>query len=350
MTLMESDFAAAVGSQLWQVTVLVVAVALVVRLVARNRPHLAHVLWLVVLLKCVTPPWCASPAGLFSRAETWLAAAPPVETAEPLAAGVCFGTFNGSAEPLATLPVDQPVETIPTPTWSWTDWAVAGLAAGWGLGLVVVVARALRRWLRFLRLIRRPAALDSRPDEAFVADLARRLGVRRRVRVRITASRVGPAVVGWIRPTIVLPEILVSGRRAAELEPMLAHELIHLRRGDTWSGLLRMVAETVWWFHPLIGWASRLVSREAERCCDEAVVAELNLRPADYARCLLGVLERKHLLLEPVPAFPGVRPVEVTSQRMERIMRLGQGSRRRSPWWVTVHAPASNDGADWWAR
>jgi hypothetical protein len=96
-----------------------------------------------------------------------------------------------------------------------------------------------------------------------------------------------------------------------------------------------MAAKTVWWFHPLVGWAGRWVSREAERCCDEAVIAELSMRPADYARSLLRVLEHKHLLT-PVPTLPGVRPVEVTSKRMERIMRLGQGSRKRSPWWCWV--------------
>ncbi|NQT16946.1 MAG: hypothetical protein HQ582_29585, partial [Planctomycetes bacterium] len=86
------------------------------------------------------------------------------------------------------------------------------------------------------------------------------------------------------------------------------------------------------WFHPLVWWATRWTSREAERCCDEAVVAELGCSPARYARCLFDVLKSKRVL-RPLPAVPGVRPVEVTSKRMERIMRLGQGSHKRSPLW-----------------
>ncbi len=62
---MESNLLALVLSQLWQVTLLVLAVAILVRLLARNRPHLAYALWLVVLVKCVTPPVWSSPSGVF---------------------------------------------------------------------------------------------------------------------------------------------------------------------------------------------------------------------------------------------------------------------------------------------
>ena len=48
-------------TQLWQVTLVGVVVLLITRLFAKNRPHLAHVLWVLVLLKCVTPPVFSSP-------------------------------------------------------------------------------------------------------------------------------------------------------------------------------------------------------------------------------------------------------------------------------------------------
>jgi hypothetical protein len=51
----------------------------------------------------------------------------------------------------------------------------------------------------------------------------------------------------------------------------------------------------------------------------------------------LDLLERKRWL-RPVPAFPGVRSVDVTSKRLERIMTMGQGCRRRAPWWCWVLA------------
>ena len=55
-------------NQLWQVTLVVTVVALATRLFARERPHLAYWLWVLVLAKCLTPPVFSSPTGVFSWA------------------------------------------------------------------------------------------------------------------------------------------------------------------------------------------------------------------------------------------------------------------------------------------
>ena len=50
----------------WQVTAVVLCVAVLVRLLGRTRPHLAYLLWLLVFVKCVTPPIWSCPTGVFS--------------------------------------------------------------------------------------------------------------------------------------------------------------------------------------------------------------------------------------------------------------------------------------------
>ncbi len=53
--------------QSWQVALLASSVWLVTRIVGRDRTHLTHMLWALVLIKCITPPIWSSPIGLFSR-------------------------------------------------------------------------------------------------------------------------------------------------------------------------------------------------------------------------------------------------------------------------------------------
>ena len=53
-------------TQTWQVTVLIAVVWITTRYLVRQRPHLAHALWLLVLIKCLTPPVFSSPTGAFS--------------------------------------------------------------------------------------------------------------------------------------------------------------------------------------------------------------------------------------------------------------------------------------------
>src|SRR5437764_8206629 len=79
MTLFGTGIGNLAWVQLWQVTVLALGVGLASRLFCRRRPHLAYVLWMLVLLKSLTPPIWASPTGIFS----WAALAlPPATTLE----------------------------------------------------------------------------------------------------------------------------------------------------------------------------------------------------------------------------------------------------------------------------
>ena len=56
-----------VVQQTWQVALLAGLVWFMTRTVGRERPHLSHMLWALVLVKCITPPIWSSPVGLFSQ-------------------------------------------------------------------------------------------------------------------------------------------------------------------------------------------------------------------------------------------------------------------------------------------
>ena len=334
---MERELLEMAWSQIWQVTVLILVVALATRLFAKNRTHLAHLLWLVVLIKCLTPPICASPGGVFSRMEAWFSEEPVVESAAPHELIVSLGSPpEAEAAPRCLAPAVPP-EAV---GFNWTEYveiAIWVFILAWPVGVVLTATIFTWRWTAAVRKIHRSSRAADPELQQLFESLQQRLKIRRRVRLLITENPFGPAVVGTFRPTVVLPESLLHDKSPAHLEPILAHELLHIRRGDTWVGLLQTVLASLWWFHPLVLWASRRLSREAERCCDEAVIAELSVKPADYARCLLDVLEGKQTS-SPIPAFPAMRPVEAVSKRMESIMRRKQGWKSRTPrvYWIAM--------------
>ena len=200
------------------------------------------------------------------------------------------------------------------------------------IGVAVVLLAAGRRWLHCLWSLKQAPVVAAPELESLLGELSTRLNVQRRVQLLVTSSPVGPAVMGLFRPLVVLPDLVVRNKLPVDLEAIMAHELIHIRRGDLWLGLLQVGARAVWWFYPVVRWVSRLSTREAERCCDEEVIGELGCDPSRYARSLVEILELKRTL-QPVPAFPGMKPVEVTSQRLERVMKLRQGCHKRTPQW-----------------
>ncbi len=452
-------------SQAWQIAALASIVAIVNRTVAKNRPHLAHALWMLVLIKCVTPPIWGHSLGLFSQLQAVAFEKAPAisengETAlielshEPgfqrpfdgsesvdflatdsrgpesertfestiVADARDSGGIDVQASSNSSAALDDgheldsaawasSAEPAPIP-WSQIVLATVLLGALATFGLMIV------RCVRCLRLIHRhrTTEFDAMLDERLRL-LAKQLRMRRIPTIVVSDVLFGPAVLGLLRHTIVLPRCLLQtsssslpgrtvlgrsflpertfaegepARRALDntglpdgtectqvaasrevlpgrqdlqeplpgrqdlqeplpgrqdlprplpgrqdlqfLDPILAHELLHIRRGDLRTGTLQAIVQSLWWFHPAVWLCNRWLSREAERCCDEQVIAELGCSPAQYARSLLSVIESKHAL-QPIPVFPGMKPVEITTQRMERIMSLKTGLKKQTPLW-----------------
>jgi beta-lactamase regulating signal transducer with metallopeptidase domain len=340
-------------AQLWQVTLVIAAAAILTRLACARRAHLAHLVWLVVLIKCLTPPLWSSPTGVFSWAMHRSAAdaesVARIETSRVTPGDEPAGTLPDPSLAQATNPpaalrrttsaspsagTAAALEQRPTESADTAKKLVGLLLSVWAAGAVAVVV-AVGSW----RAVRRSRCLVDESAMDLVGSLARRLGVRQKTRLVLVSEPLGPMTFGWIRPAIIVPQSLIVGRSPQEVEPLLAHELIHVRRGDALVGMLQLAAQCAWWFHPLVWWANREIGRERERCCDEEVVAGLACPPSLYARSLLNVLELKRQLRWLGP-LPGLRPFEVTKQRLERLMTHSTDFRPRMPraYWLLLLA------------
>ena len=119
--------------------------------------------------------------------------------------------------------------------------------------------------------------------------LAARLGLRRTIRLRGSSGGITPAVVGWIKPVIVIPAAAL-GLPFEQLEALLAHELAHIRRHDFLVNLLQSAAETLLFYHPAVWWLGRRIREERENCCDDLAVAVCGDR-VTYVQALRSLAE-----------------------------------------------------------
>lgn len=146
------------------------------------------------------------------------------------------------------------------------------ILTGWALGVLILSGRVCGGWWVTRRLARTAVVPLSDDLQALAVTLARRLHIRRVVRV-LESSRVAvPMMLGWIRPVVLLPPAALSGLSVQQIEAILAHEFAHIRRHDYLVNLLQTMVETVLFFHPAVWWLSREVRRERELCCDEVAV------------------------------------------------------------------------------
>lgn len=336
---MDLEFAIRMAwTQLWQVSVLALMVGVLVWLGCRRCPHLAHLLWMLVIVKSLTPPLLSSPTSVFGWAE--LQVAKPVweghydEPATRPPAPVDASQIGGDSLASATARMDVPaaVGQQENPRRLPRFSIATVLAVAWVVGSIGFLGLLLRRWFALGHAVHRTTLPVDAAMQSMMARLANQLGLRGNVRLVISSQPIGPAALGLFRPTVILPRTVVAGRSLEQIEPIVAHELVHVRRRDALWGILQILAEATWWFHPLVWWANRQACKHRERCCDEEVVAWLKCEPAVYARCLLDVLAATRGT-SPIPAVPGVYSARVTSIRLEEIMRREDSHRRRTPAW-----------------
>ncbi|MEQ1829831.1 MAG: M56 family metallopeptidase, partial [Pirellula sp.] len=225
------------------------------------------------------------------------------------------------------------VEAQPTIHRSDRSTEFSVLFWAWVGSIALVATGFLVRYSIFRLWLHRATSQTLAHVDRIASDLSVQLGLRRAVRVRVLDEPLGPAVFGVRHPTILLPRLLVDEMESAELRVLIAHEMIHVRRGDLYWALLQSVVRSLWWFHPMVWVACLRLSQESERSCDEETISSLKCDVGTYARCLVKVLEHKHRLYV-APALPGVRPVQITVNRLERIMKLKHGGYQRNPRWM----------------
>ncbi len=159
----------------------------------------------------------------------------------------------------------------------------------------------------------------ARQQRRFVAGLGR---LRRDARGLWRGDRVpGPAVVGALRPRIVLPMDFESRLGADEATLVLAHERAHVARGDTRANLLAVALRCLQWFNPLLHWADSHFRLDQELACDAAVLA----RHPSARRCYAGAMLNVQLA---VPGLPVGCHWQSSQSLKERILMLKKSEPR----------------------
>lgn len=201
-----------------------------------------------------------------------------------------------------------------------------------GVLYLLICCYLLFSHLKKLRQLKWILGFTSQPpgeiEEAF-APLAKKLGVGRS-RLLILSGATSPATFGWLRPTIVLPDVCLQQDRS-ELEDVLRHELHHVRRADfVWNGL-SVVCRALLFFHPAAWYAVKRMGLERELACDLAAVSDSPQERAKYAQCLIHFAR---LNASQSAANWGIDFAASADQLKTRVHSILAGSRKFSLWLI----------------
>jgi beta-lactamase regulating signal transducer with metallopeptidase domain len=323
-------------------TLMAIVVTVLSRPLAR-RPAILHGLWLLVLIKFVTPPiyevpipWPLAP-DVPSRTRIPLELVDIVaatdldlygEHGELLDAPACrvYACDDVAAGSFRT---DLQLHLGATRLGLTRNRVFRWIGMTWLAGSAAVLLLSIRRIRRFQRLLKETRG-GSWLEQDWVDEWAQRIGLRRAADLSWVPGAISPMI--WFvgaRPRLIIPQELWKRLDARQRSTLIVHELAHLRRGDHLVRLLELLVTALFWWHPLVWWMRVPLREVEEQCCDAWVVWALPDAVRAYAETLLDTLEFLQQSGRPDPLLAsGLGKVPHLRRRLTMIMT---GTSRRSP-------------------
>src|SRR5450631_307051 len=183
----------------------------------------------------------------------------------------------------------------------------------WFLGVVLLSLRPAAGFFLVERLRLKKGKDVAGALRARCLELQARLGLNRVVRYCESLQPETPAVAGWFRPMMLLPVSALTGLTEQQLDAVIAHELAHVKRLDSFVNLFQIAAETLLFYHPAVWWLSKRIRAERENCCDDVAIVACG-NAVEYARALATMAEWQ--------SAPALAMAANRSPLAERVARL----------------------------
>jgi beta-lactamase regulating signal transducer with metallopeptidase domain len=298
------------GTQSWQIAVLVVVIAAAALALKSKSAHVRYLLWLIVLAKCLVPPLLTIPLAVLPQEKPAIV----LETMD---------TNASESVALTSVPLAKaPVSTLTERPASLTIAQYLGY--GWLLCATAFVLAAGLKALRtnhWLRLERKP--LPCELQNRIAASLAK-LDFATLPKVWLVEGIGQPFVWGLLRGSIYLPFDFFKADSNEHFRDVLGHELSHIQCFDAAVNILQVIGQAIFWFHPFVWWANKKIRGEREKCCDEMTIARLCAKAKDYSTAIVNTLIAEHESTLPVPSLAIAGPVKNIEERIKTIMKPGK--------------------------
>ncbi len=295
----------------WQAAILAILI-FTVQFIFRRwlTPFWRHALWLLLIVKLLIPFNLESNFSVFNiAAPDYLF--PKVHSGKEVHSGV-------SAEDIFKKPVPKiSIQTLQSRGFRWTPLRVFLLI--WLLVCLGLFGRILYLNNRLLSITRKTRPLIDKDILDLLEDCKPRLRIFMPINVVITNQIATPAMLGFIRPRLLIPEPMINAFSREELRCIFLHELAHIKRMDIITSWLMTFLQVLHWFNPLIWLAFRRMRADMEIACDAAALSAAETpQYQNYGETIIKVLS----LASAPQAVPGMAAILEDKQDLQRRIKL----------------------------
>ena len=243
----------------------------------KKYPQIIFILWILLLLRLLLPV----EYGVMSPLPRWISTA-----------NVPSEVFSG--EEIMHYPFYDTLNLDLSQAGSENIYQLP-LFMLWCAGLSISLARLLL-WRR--KLARQPKAIIhdiSLLNET--SNLQKHFGIQRRIQIyRAQSNQSDAYTTGSLVPRIIIP--CEVHPKSETLRAMLAHECAHIARWDDLFILFSQFVMSIFFFHPLVWMARKMLIETREMAVDRMVLTHEVVGMRDYAFALINTASRS-----PQPGF-----------------------------------------------
>ena len=174
--------------------------------------------------------------------------------------------------------------------------------------------------------------VDANWKHVFLA-LCEKLKIDRQIDLLRSNLVETPIAIGFFRPLIIVPTSAFLQISPRELETIIAHELIHIRRYDLLVNMIQSAIEVLFFYHPGIWWISKQIRLEREFATDSAVVDIFEGSHVVYANALANLEEIRHLANKQMPRIATAANGGNLMRRIQRILKIKTEMTRANSAW-----------------
>jgi beta-lactamase regulating signal transducer with metallopeptidase domain len=148
---------------------------------------------------------------------------------------------------------------------------IGAIVLCWSIGALLSSLRIFGGWW-YIKRLRREAVLLEGKWNSQVQLLATSLHIHKFIPLAESSFIHTPIVIGHLRPMILFPLGICSGLTVEQIESIIIHELVHIKRNDYLVNIIQSFMEAIYFFNPFVWIISSIIRQEREHCCDDAVV------------------------------------------------------------------------------
>lgn len=308
-----------------QGTVLIVMIVIIQKILRRRLPvHWHYLLWLLLLIRLAIPWLPESKISIFNLVPRYIQQGRIIESFSQ-SRNADSMDFYMHARSASTPQTTEESETF-------SVRIVRKLPALWLVGTVLLAGYVLMRSISLWRTVKRERPITDSEILDLLEDCKMQMGVETILAVVVSDKIKSPALFGFVRPRLLLPQGMLETYGPEELRYIFIHELGHLKQRDIYLGWLMALLQVVHWFNPLMWVAFGRMRADRELACDRLAISTMGPdEPPEYGRTIVSLLE-SFSQVRYLPSVAGI--LEDTCQMERRIKMIADYKKTSRPRWA----------------